>query len=76
MSLQSESDRVDYSKSDHAPKGTRMAGDVIDYSGGSPLEKLVLIAADAFNKAAIRDKSTPVDETNVDLSFLKKKLGK
>jgi hypothetical protein len=30
MSLQSESGRLDYDKSDHAPKGTRVAGDVVD----------------------------------------------
>lgn len=43
MSTQSESGRVDYPKSDHAPEGTKMAGDVVPFPsigwGGSPSEE-------------------------------------
>lgn len=75
MSVQSESGRVDYSKSDHAPKGTRMAGEVVL----SPMYKDFNTSIKAGvgqmkNERTLKETSEPLLKGNVSDEFLRRKM--
>ena len=66
MSVQSESGRIDYAKSDTGPKGTQMAGDVVNLPGMDLDSAMKGAAGHAANERAIREQSTKdVDRTNL-----------